>query len=164
MKLNLRILTLVIINFWALAALAAPPVKYFEDLSSRQGFGYNYISPTMLKMMGDSYLSASSASSRYDNLPIQCRDLTTIENVSTSYQGSDEDLWKIIRKIKRDNHMDTLTTKKIENYRYDVLVTLTKDGKHITHLLVITQNGMHSVDVIYMEGKIPLESIQYSFY
>lgn len=161
MKIHLRLLTLLIINLWAIAAFAASPTKYFDEISTQNSFDYSYISPTMLRMMGDNYLSSST---QEYNLPIQCKDLTSIENVSTSTNGQNDELWKIIRKVKKEHNMETLTTKKSTNYRYDVLVTLTKDGKKITHLMVITQNGPFSTDVIYMEGKIPLESIQNSFY
>lgn len=164
MKLKLRWVILLIINICALSSFAAGPTKYFEELSVFPAFNYSYVSPTMLKMMGENYLSASSRN--FDNLPIQCKDLSSIENISTLTNGGSEKLWKIIQQIKKEKHMETLTTKKSDNYRYDVLVTLTKDGKKITNLMVITQNGSNgnSVDVIYMEGKIPMESIQYSFY
>ena len=161
MKIHLRLLTLLIINIWAITAFAASPTRYFEELSTEPYLDYSYISPTMLRMMGDSYLSSSS---HEYNLPIQCKDLSSIENVPTSSNGQQDELWKIFRQIKKEHHMETLTTKKSTNYRYDVLVTLTKDGKKITNLMVITQNGPYSTEVIYMEGKIPLESIQNSFY
>ena len=117
----------------------------------------------MLKMWVETNLSASS-SHAYDNLPIQCKDLTSIENLFTQTEGQNEELWKIIRKIKKDKNMETLTTKKSDNYRYDVLASLSKDGKKILNLMVVTQTGPDCVDVVYMEGKIPLETIRYSFY
>lgn len=163
MKLHIRFIAIIALLFSAFSAHADNAGKYFDELSDKTFFNYSYISPTMLRLWGDNYISASG-SHAYDNLPIQCKDITSIENVSTSIKGQDETLWKIIRKIKKDKNMETLTTRKDDNYRYDVLVTMSKDKKKITNLMVITQNGGMSVEVIYMEGKIPMESLQYSFY
>ncbi len=162
-KPNLRLILLLVLPLFALMAMADKPVKYFESLSSSGAYNYSYISPAMLKMWGDNYLSSSS-SHAYDNLPIQCKDLTSIENIFTQTEGQSDELWKIIHKIKKDKDMETLTTKKSDNYRYDVLVKLSKDGKKILNLMIVTQTGGNCVDVVYLEGQVPLESIQYSFY
>lgn len=58
--------------------------------------------------------------------------------------------------------METLSSKKQDYYRYDILARLSGDGKTITNLMVITQNGGASVDVVYMEGKIPIECLKHS--
>ncbi|MBD5279669.1 MAG: DUF4252 domain-containing protein [Bacteroides sp.] len=161
-KFNFRLLLLLIVPFFTISALAEKNVKYFEALSTSPAYNYSYVSPAMLKMWGDTYISGTSQA--YNNLPIQCKDLTSIENIFTQTEGQNEELWKIIHKIKKDKNMETLTTKKSDNYRYDVLVTLSKDGKKILNLMVVTQTGSDCVDVVYLEGKVPLESIQYTFY
>ena len=162
MKSSSRLLATLIFIVSAFSALAGKPVKHFEALSGNNTLcNYNYISPTMLRMMGDTYLNSSS--NRYQNLPIQCKDITSIESIAFE-TNADEELWNIIKKIKKEKNMQTLITKQSDSYRYDVLVTLNKDGKKILNMLVIAQNGSYGVDVIYMEGKIPVESIQNSFF
>ncbi len=165
MKLPSRILATLIFALGSLAAFAAQPVKYFEELSGKQRHGlyYNYISPTMLKMLGDNSLSSASKNNKYSNLPVQCSDLTSLENILYE-SGADEELWDIIHKIKKEHKMETLVTKKSQDYRKDVLVNLSKDGSKILNLLVISQRGDGMVNVIYMEGKIPVESIRSAYY
>lgn len=162
MKPAHRLIATLILLVSAFSALAARPVKYFEGLTQKNVLtNYNYVSPTMLRMMGNTNLSSSS--NRYQNLPIQCKDIKSIESI-TFQSTPDEELWSIIKKIKKDKNMETLITKQSDYYRYDVFVSMTKDGKKILNLLVITQNGGNGVDVIYMEGRIPIESIQNSFF
>lgn len=160
LKFHIRLITIVIANLFFLSITAGNPTKYFEDLSMKPNYTYSYVSPTMLRVMGDTYISPQE----YSNLPIKSSDITSIENIATMVNGQDDELWNIIHRIKKDKNMDTLTTKKKDNYRYDVLATLTKDGKYILNLLVVTQNGGNCVDVIYMEGKIPMERLKFSFY
>lgn len=160
MKPHLRLIVLLIANFFFLCTYAGNPTKYFEELSSKPNYSYSYVSPTMLRMMGEQDMYPQE----YSNIPIKSSDLKSIENIATMVNGQDDELWDIIRKIKKEKSMETLTTKKKDNYRYDVLATVTKDGKYILNLLVVTQNGGNCVDVIYMEGKIPMERLKYSFY
>lgn len=159
MKLNLRKFLLLCIAVLPFTIWGANPTKYFEELSIKPNYNYNYVSPIMLKAMGDMYISSDTSA----NLPVKSSDITSIENISTLVNGQDDDLWDIISKIKKDKGLETLTTKRKDNYRYDVLAHLSKDGKNILQLLVVTQNGGNCVDVIYMEGKIPMERLKYSF-
>lgn len=162
MKLTARLSAALILFLSAISVFAANPTKHFEELSARDNSTiYNYISPTMLRMMGDNYLNSSS--NTYKNLPIQCKDITMIESI-TYETNADKELWNIIKKLKKDKNMQTLITKKTDYNRYDVLVTLTKDGKKILNLLMVSQDGIGGADVIYMEGRIPIENIQNSFF
>lgn len=158
MKLNIRKFLLVFLILLPAVLFAGNPPKYFEELSTKPNYNYNYVSPTMLKAMGDKYIATEASA----NLPVRTSDITSIENISTMVNGQDDDLWNIISRLKKDKNMETLTTKKKDNYRYDVLATLSKDGKRIMHLLVVTQNGGNCVDVIYMTGKIPMERLKFS--
>ena len=153
----LRFILSLIIAMAAFSAFAGNPPKYFESLSGNQGFDYTYVSPLMLKAMGDTSLTGE-----FGNLPVKTSQISSIESITTAINGQDEDLWKIISSIKKDKKMDTLTTKKRDYYRYDVLAHLSNDGKYITHLLVVTQNGGPMVEVVYMEGKIPLDALSHS--
>jgi len=159
MKAYIRILLLsIFVMASALDALAANPQKFFDDLGSEPGFDYSYISPMMLKAMGDQYLTDRA----YGSLPIRTNSLKSIEMISTPTEGQNEKLWEIIKELKKNKKLETLSTKKQDFYRYDVLARINNDSQNsITHLLVITQNGGNAVDVVYMEGKIPLESLKY---
>lgn len=158
MKIRFIILIAAILAAFAAANVsAANPERHFDDLSSNSGFNYSYVSPTMLKAMGNEYLSDRA----YGSLPVKTSDLTMIEVVSTPSMGQDEELWKIIREVKKSKKMETLSTRKENMYRYDVLAKMTGDSKFITNLMVITQNGGAEVYVVYMEGKIPIESLRY---
>ncbi len=59
----------------------------------------------------------------------------------------------------KEKDMETLSTKKKGDYRYDVLAKLSKDGKYLLNLMVITQNSGFSVNVVYIEGKIPMSDL-----
>lgn len=161
MKQYIRIFLLLLISISALSASADGNEKYFDGLSTKTGFDYSYVSPTMLRMVGDSYFDSNSKN--FKNLPIKTKDIKSIENVSTIFNGNSEELWNTIRKVKKLKKMETLTTDVKDNYRYDVLVTLSKTEKYILNLMVITQNGSQNVDVIYIEGKIPVDGLKNSF-
>ena len=163
MKPLLRVIAAIILSFGILPVFAADPPRYFEKLSTYPDFNYNYISPTMLRLMGDQALSASGGES-FNNYPIKCSDLTFIENLSTDYDSQNDEIWEIISKLKKDKKMETLITRKGDNSRYDLLVTMTGNHKWIRSMLVITQHGPTAVDIIYMEGNIPMEAIQNTFY
>ena len=158
MKNLLKIFILIAMSCFSISAFAGSPQKYFESLASDPEFDYTYISPLMLQAMGDTPLSHEN----YGGLPVSSQNLKCIETISTYTGGTNESLWKIIKRIKNDNKLETLTTKKKDYYRYDVFARLSGDKKYVTHLLVITQNGGENVSVVYMEGKIPLGSINYS--
>lgn len=158
MKTYIRILlTAILAAIAAGNALAANSERYFDSLSLQPGYDYSYISPTILKAMGEQYLSDRA----YGSLPVMTSDLTSLEMVSTASDGQNDELWKMIRDLKKSKKLETLSTKKQDAYRYDVLARMTNDSKYITHLMVITQNGGYAVDVVYMEGKIPVESLRY---
>jgi len=158
MKAYIKTIMILIIGLYALPAMAGNPERFFEKLSAEPNYDYSFVSPTMLKAMGEQYLSDKS----YGSLPIRTSDISSIETISTAINGQDETLWKIIREIKNSKKMETLSTKKQNFYRYDVLARLSGDGKYITHLMVITQNGGQSVSVVYMEGKIPIDRLRYA--
>lgn len=150
----LRIFIVLIVGISAVIPAAAGPKKYFEDLSANPNFDYTYVSPLMLQAMGDQYLSQE----RSGGLPVKSSQITSIETISTNGDGMNEKLWKAITSIKKDNKLETLTTKKKDFYRYDVFAKLSGDHKYFTNLLVITQDGAENVSVVYMEGKIPVNS------
>lgn len=155
MKTHIRLLLSAIMSVMALASYGGNPAKYFESLSEKDTYNYSYVSPMMLRAMADRYIST-------ENVPVRSSDLTSIETVSTVVNGQDEALWKIIKDLKKEKKMETLSSKKQDYYRYDILARLSGDGKTITNLMVITQNGGASVDVVYMEGKIPIECLKHS--
>lgn len=159
MKTFVKILLIVISMAYATDMTAGSPQKYFESLSSNPDFDYTFISPLMLQAMGNTLLSRENAG----GIPVSSQDLSYIETISTIGGGANETLWKIIRKIKNDKKLETLTTKKKDYYRYDVFGKLSNDKKYVTHIMVITQNGGENVDVVYMEGEIPVGSINNSF-
>lgn len=150
----LRIIIVLIVGISAVIPAAAGTKKYFEDLSANPNFDYTYVSPLMLQAMGDQYLSQE----RSGGLPVKSSQITSIETISTNGDGMNEKLWKAITSIKKDNKLETLTTKKKDFYRYDVFAKLSGDHKYFTNLLVITQDGAENVSVVYMEGKIPVNS------
>lgn len=158
MKAYIRIIAILVAGIFSLPAQGGNPTRYFEKLSAEANYDYTFVSPTMLKAMGDKLLSDKS----YGSLPVRTSDITSIETISTAINGQDEDLWKIIREVKNNKKMETLSTKKQSYYRYDVLAHLSGDGKFITHLMVVTQNGGQSVNVVYMEGKIPIDRLRYA--
>lgn len=148
----------LLISLLPLAAYAGGPDKYFEIFATHPDFDYTYISPLMLQAMGRTELSQESSG----GLQLYAQDLTSIETVSTIGEGENETLRKIIKKIKNDKKLETLSTQKKMYYRYDIYGKLSNDKKYITNLMVITQNGGENVMVLYMEGKIPLQTLQYT--
>lgn len=151
-----KILLIVLLVFLpALAAVINAADPYFSSLSTKEGFDYTYVSPSMLKMMGKKVVNS--------DLNIRASDINSIETVSTVGKGTDDELWKGIRSIKNKLKLETLTTKKEENYRYDVLGKLSGDNRFITRLMVITQNTGANVSVVYIEGKIPLGEVMLKF-
>ncbi|MDE6578541.1 MAG: DUF4252 domain-containing protein [Muribaculaceae bacterium] len=149
MKKTLSIFLAVLIGI--LTAAAGKPAKYFDYLSSAPGFDYTYVSPSMLKMMGNKVVNT--------DLNIRASDISSIETITTMTEGTNTDLWESIRKLKSKMNLSTLTTKKQDNYRYDVLAKLSGDGKFITKLMVVTQDTGENVTVVYIEGKIPLDDV-----
>lgn len=157
MKSLLKIIIISMVAFLASSAYAATPKKYFDNLSSNSNFDYSYVSPYMLSAMGGQYIDGGGIS-------ISTSDISSIETVSTLNAGASDDLWNIIRKVKKENGLETLSTKKQGYYRYDVLGKLSDNGKTITQMLVITQNGGNNVNVVYIVGKIPMDQIGIQFH
>lgn len=152
MKTLLKIIVISLMTLICAPTYAANPKKYFEGLSANTDFNYTYVSPYMLKAMGSQVIDSGG-------LRISASDISAIETVSTYNSGTKTEFWDIIKKIRKDNNLETLTTKKEGYYRYDVLAKLSDNGKVLTHLLVITQNGGNNVSVVYVVGKIPMEEI-----
>lgn len=151
-----RIIVILFILFAGISAAAgADASPCFNNLSSRDGFDYTYVSPSMLKLMGNKIVNT--------DLNIRASDITSIETVSTIGNGTDTELWKLIRGLKTKMKLETLTTKKSDNFRFDVLGKLSGDHKYITRLMVITQDTGENVTVVYIEGKIPIEEIMVQF-
>lgn len=156
MKTYLKIIIISLAAIFAASAHAEKP-KYFDKLSSNPSFDYSYVSPYMLKAMGGQIIDGGG-------LQISSSDLNSIETVSSVSSGTSDDLWNIIKKVKQDNGMETLSTKKQGYYRYDVLGKLSDNGKTLTRMLVITQNGGDNVTVVYITGKIPMDLIGIQFH
>lgn len=110
----------------------------------------------MLKAMGTQYLQDNII--RFD---VRTSDITSIENISSPTNGQDDELWDIISRVKKENKMEPLSTKKTTTSRYDVLAKITDNGKFISNLMVVVQNGGQQVNVVYMVGKIPIERFKY---
>lgn len=134
---------------------SAASQPFFEDMSLKDGFDYSFVSPVMLQSMGDNIVN--------EDLKIRASDIKAIETVSTIYNGTDSEFWKIIRKVKADKKLVTLSTKKQGNYRSDILGKITSDGKYLTNLMVVTQNTGDTVTVVYIEGKIPMSDFYVNF-
>lgn len=155
MKKTLVIIALFLASLISSSAWAAGQPKYFEFLSQNPVFDYTYISPAMLNVMGDCVVN--------NDMQIKASDISSIETVSTLSDGTNADFWKAIRSLKQNKKLETLSTKKQGNYRYDVLARTSGDGKTITNLMVITQNTGACVTVVYIEGKLPLSDISINF-
>lgn len=153
--MNRLIAILIILLAGISAASGADASPCFNSLSSREGFDYTYVSPAMLKLMGDKIVNT--------DLNIRASDITSIETVSTIGEGTDAELWMLIRTLKNKMKLETLTTKKSEDFRYDVLGKLSGDHKFITRMMVITQDTGANVTVVYIEGKIPIQEIMVQF-
>lgn len=151
-------MTIILVFASFLAASAAGKNTYFHKFSDSYEYEYTYVSPVMLKAMGGQILDNKS----YGSLPISTADLTSIETLSTVTHGKNEDLWKTIREVISSKKMETLSTKKSGMFRYDILARLSGDNKFITNLMVVTQNGGNNVSIVYMEGKIPVSSLQFA--
>ena len=149
--MNRLIAILIILLAGISAASGADASPCFNSLSSREGFDYTYVSPAMLKLMVNT------------DLNIRASDITSIETVSTIGEGTDAELWMLIRTLKNKMKLETLTTKKSEDFRYDVLGKLSGDHKFITRMMVITQDTGANVTVVYIEGKIPIQEIMVQF-
>lgn len=156
MKTFLKIIITSLAMFLASSAFADNPKKYFDGLSTDSNFDYSYVSPYMLKAMGGQYIDGGG-------LNISSSDISSIETLSTINSGTSDDLWDIIKRVKKENNMETLSTKKKGYYRYDVLGKLSDNGKILTNMLVITQNGGNNVNVVYIVGKIPMDQIGMQF-
>lgn len=156
MKTFIKIIITSLAMFLASSAFADNPKKYFDGLSTDSNFDYSYVSPYMLKAMGGQYIDGGG-------LNISSADISSIETLSTANSGTSDDLWDIIKKVKKENNMETLSTKKKGYYRYDVLGKLSDNGKILTNMLVITQNGGNNVNVVYIVGKIPMDQIGMQF-
>lgn len=156
MKNFLRVIIISMAAIFSTTVFAANPKTYFSELSSDSNFDYSYVSPYMLKAMGGQYIDGGG-------LNISSSDISSIETISTVNSGTSDDLWDIIKKVKKANNMETLSTKKKGYYRYDVLGRLSDNGKILTQLLVITQNGGNNVNVVYIVGKIPMDQIGLQF-
>lgn len=156
MKACLRTILIAVLVILSASAYAASPKKYFDGLSSNFEFDYTYVSPSMLKAMGGKIIDGGG-------LKLSSSDIHSIETLSTYSAGSSSDLWDIIKKLKKENDLETLSTKKQGYYRYDVLGKLTNNGKTLTNMLVITQNGGENVSVVYIVGKISMDEIGLQF-
>lgn len=152
MKTYLKIFIAAMLALISASAFAANPKKYFDGLSSKSDFDYTYVSPFMLKAMGGQIIDGGG-------LSISASDISAIETVATYTSGTSETLWDTIKKVKKDNDLETLSTKKQGYYRYDVLGKLSDNGRILTHLLVITQDTGNKVSVVYIVGKIPMDQI-----
>lgn len=156
MKKYIRLIILTFLVTVSATGIAANPKKYFDELSTDTGFDYTYVSPYMLKAMGGTNIDSGG-------LSISSADISSIETLSTYNNGTSQELWDLIRKVKKENSLETLSTKKQGYYRYDVLGKLSDNGKVLTHLLVITQNGGNNVTVVYIVGKIQMAEIGSQF-
>lgn len=153
MKTFIRIIIISAMTLCALSAHAEDSKKYFSGVANKPDFDYTYVSPVMLKSMGDRFLNEADAG----GMQLRSTNISSIETISTPTRGEDEDLWKIIRQLKKDKKLENLSTKKKDSYRYDMLARISGDGRYITHLMIITQNGSENVNVVYIEGKIPID-------
>lgn len=152
MRTFFKIFFVSMLTLLSATAFAANPKKYFDSLSSESEFNYTYVSPYMLKAMGGQIIDGGG-------LSISASDISSIETVSTFSSGTSDALWDAIKKVKKDNDLETLSTKKEGFYRYDVLGKLSDNGRILTNLLVITQNTGANVSVVYIVGKIPMDQI-----
>lgn len=151
-----RIMTILLVLLASFSSsYAADAAPCFSNLSAREGFDYTYVSPAMLKMMGDKVVNT--------DLGIRASDVISIETVSTIGEGTDTELWALIRGLKKKMKLETLSTKKSDNYRYDVLGKLSGNRKYISKLMVITQDTGANVTVVYIEGQIPIQDLMLQF-
>ncbi|MEZ3532774.1 MAG: DUF4252 domain-containing protein [Muribaculaceae bacterium] len=152
LKSYLKIIIISLMSILSSSAFAGNPPKYFDSLSTEYGIDYSYVSPYMLKAMGNTAIDSNGIS-------VLSSDITSIETISSGMSNKNDEIWKLIRSLKKEKDMETLSTKKKGDYRYDVLAKLSKDGKYLLNLMVITQNSGFSVNVVYIEGKIPMSDL-----
>ena len=66
MKTYIKTIFILMLGFFTLPAMAGNPTRFFEKLSSEPNYDYSFVSPTMLKAMGDRLLTEES----YGSLPV----------------------------------------------------------------------------------------------
>lgn len=138
-----------------LTALTASAQRRFENIANKEGFNYSYISPTMLKAMG-------SCTFNSNGYTLNTSGLNCIETVSTMTEGTDSALWDAIRSVIKSEGLETLTTNKTLNSRFDMLGKLS-GSTQITRLMLIQQNSGDWISVTYIEGSIPITQLQGNF-
>lgn len=139
-------------------AFAANPEKYFERIGENSHYDYSYTSKELLQTMGASPMILFEE----NQLPIKASDISSIETLTTrNGKGFDDDeLWAQIKKLKEDQKLTTLYTKKQQSCRYDILGRqMATNPKCFSQLLIVTQYPSKRVKIIYVTGKIPLISM-----
>ena len=151
MKAAIRIITLTLLLI--IAVLPAEAKQRFADVGSRSEFNYTYISTVMLRAMKGSSLDSNGYMVGVD-------DLDSVETISTMNFGTDQELWKAIRAVISEEKLETLSTNKTLDTRFDMLGSINSKNE-ITHLLLIQQNTGAWVTVTYLTGRIPASQFKF---
>ena len=126
----------------------------FQKISEFENFNYSYISPAMLKAMGDNYYET-------EGFRVPFKQLDSVETISTMVDGTNDRFWETIRQVIKDERMESLTTNKIGINRTDFLGRL--NGNQLQSVMLITQHGGNWVSVSYIKGVIMLNSLEMNF-
>ncbi len=152
MKTLLPLITALILSILPLAAKADP---VFGEIGNNTNFNYSYISPVMAK--------AIRAQNRYyiDNtqdLRINYDDIQEVEIVETLSSGTDPEFWKLIRDTIKKYDLKTLSINKNGYFRFDIMGKFDSHDR-LSHLLLLRQHGGNNVNLTFITGSIPVESL-----
>lgn len=158
MKSLITSILLLFVVLLPASASAADP-NQFSHFASKPGYEYIYISPEMLKILGNQIIDNGA----FGNISLRANQIKSVEVLQTSSNAQDDELWVVIRKVKENNKLKTLSTKQNSSERSDILGTLSANGKFLSKLMIVSQKGSKSVSMVYLTGDIPIESIQFAF-
>lgn len=145
---NIVRLTIAVIVI--LTASVANGQQRFNGLcDSSHNIQYQYVSPAMLKAMSQGTINVG-------NVEIPAKSLTFMETFSAPGVSDTDDIWKTIRKVIKDEGLETLTTNLNGMMRRDLLGKFNGKGQ-LTRVMLISQHGGNWISVSYVEGCVPLE-------
>lgn len=153
MKAPLRYLSLILLLL--VATTQGHAKQRFAQVGARSEFNYTYISSIMLRAMAGTSIDSNG-------YVVDVDDLDSMETISTTDYGTDKEFWETIRALIKEEKLETLSTNKSFDTRFDMLGAVNSENE-ITHLLLIQQNTGLWVTVTYLTGKIPASQFKFGF-
>lgn len=156
MKTKLLLIVILSAFLFPMAAGAEKTNNPFESVLDMKDVEYTYISPIMMRGLGNQHISDGDRFYRAQDLDM----IVKIQVPPTSVNMVN--IESMIKKVIKQNDLEILSSQRSRNGEFNTRIygKLTKSGENFSSIMILKESQKGGLQLTYITGKINMRALQ----